>query len=53
MAEEVFRLVLFLAVEFQWTIAEMDITAAYLQAEGFVRYVFVRPPTQEQARGYV
>jgi len=53
MSEEVFRLVLSLATEFEWTIAEMDITAAYLQAKGFEREIFVRPPQQETSSNQI
>lgn len=48
MSEEVFRLVMSIATEFKWIIAEMDITAAYLQAKGFEREIYVRPPPQEE-----
>ncbi len=50
---EVFRLVFSLAVEFSWKICEMDIKAAYLQAQGFERDIYVRPPQQENAKGFV
>jgi len=53
MSEEVFRLVMSLAAEFKWTIAEMDITAAYLQAKGFEREIFVRPPAQENHSNHI
>eukprot|EP00171_Calliarthron_tuberculosum_P004588 IDg4588t1 len=46
---EVFRLVLSIAVELKWTISEMDVTAAFLQAKGFDRNVYVRPPTEEKS----
>lgn len=41
---EVFRLVISIAVENQWKMGEMDVTAAFLQAKGFQRDVFVNPP---------
>jgi len=53
MSEEVFRLIMSLAAEYKWTIGEMDITAAYLQAKGFEREIFVRPPPQEQGNNRI
>jgi len=53
MSEEVFRLIMSLAAEFKWTIGEMDITAAYLQAKGFERQIYVRPPPQEQGNNHI
>ena len=41
---EVLRLVLSLVAEHRWTVAQMDIETAFLQALGFDRQVFVRPP---------
>eukprot|EP00171_Calliarthron_tuberculosum_P023073 IDg23073t1 len=35
--------------EFSWAIGEMDVTAAFLQAQGFKRQVYVRPPRDECA----
>ncbi len=48
---EVFRLVVSISVEMQWDICEMDVTAAFLQARGFNRDIFVRPPREEGAQG--
>eukprot|EP00171_Calliarthron_tuberculosum_P018277 IDg18277t1 len=50
---EVFRLVLSLAAEFKWILGEMDIKAAYLQAKGFERTIYVRPPKEVQCRDYL
>jgi len=49
MSMEIFRLVLSLATEFKWEIGEMDITAAYLQAKGFDRDVYVKPPKEDNS----
>eukprot|EP00171_Calliarthron_tuberculosum_P023568 IDg23568t1 len=51
MNPENFRLLLSISVEKNWEIAEMDIAAAYLQATGFIRDIFVVPPREEQVRG--
>ncbi len=47
---EVFRLVVSISVEKKWDICEMDVTAAFLQAKGFERDVYVRPPREEGAK---
>ncbi len=38
---EVFQLVVSISVEMHWDICEMDVTAAFLQANGFNRDVFL------------
>lgn len=43
---DIFRLVLSFAAEFKWTIAQMDVKTAFLQALGFDRKVFVKPPKE-------
>lgn len=43
---EIFRLVLSIAAEHAWELGQMDITAAFLQASGFDREVYVRPPKE-------
>lgn len=43
MSLEVFRWVLFTDGEMGWQIGQMDIKAAYLQAKGFSRTIYVRP----------
>eukprot|EP00171_Calliarthron_tuberculosum_P001417 IDg1417t1 len=48
---EVFRLILSFAAERKWTLGEMDVKAAYLQAKGFERDIYVHPPREEQSRG--
>ena len=47
---EIFRLVLSISAEYKWTIAQMDIKTAYLQAQGFNRQIFVRPPKEVKDR---
>eukprot|EP00171_Calliarthron_tuberculosum_P004750 IDg4750t1 len=47
MLMECFRLVMSIAAENAWDVGEMEITAAFLQAFGFSRLVFVRPPPEE------
>ena len=46
---EIFRLLLSIASENKWTIGEMDVTAAFLQSNGFSREIYVRPPKEEQS----
>lgn len=41
------RIVISLAVERQWRIKKMDVKSAYLQAKGFDRDIYVRPPREE------
>ena len=43
---EVFHLLLSLASKFKWIIAQMDLETAFLQALGFTREIFVRPPRE-------
>lgn len=43
---EIFRLVLSLAAEHSWQIAQMDVSTAFLQAEGFTRDIYVKPPKE-------
>eukprot|EP00171_Calliarthron_tuberculosum_P022319 IDg22319t1 len=50
MNPEVFRLVLSISVEMGWPIGEMDIAAAYLQALGFTREIYMKPPKEETKR---
>lgn len=50
---ERFRLVISLAVEHKWNLCEMDVKCALLQANGFEGDIFVRPPQEEDAKGYV
>ena len=44
---DTFRLVLSISAQNRWKVAEMDITAAFLQACGLSRIVYVRPPSEE------
>lgn len=44
---ETFRLVLSIAAEKHWQIGQMDVKAAYLQAQGFNRDIYVKPPKEE------
>lgn len=48
---DIFRLVLSLCVVFGWVIGQMDVRAAFLQARGFNRRIFVRPPREAAAHG--
>lgn len=41
------RLLLSLAAENRWRVRKMDVKSAYLQAKGFKRDIFVRPPREE------
>ena len=43
---EIFRLILSISAEFKWTIAQMDIKTAFLQAQGFDRTIYVKPPKE-------
>lgn len=47
MLMEVFRLVISVGVEQHWEIGSMDVRAAFLQADGFSRSIYVRPPREE------
>jgi Reverse transcriptase (RNA-dependent DNA polymerase) len=47
MAVEIFRFLISIAAERGWTLASLVIKAAYLQAEGYNRLVFVKPPREE------
>lgn len=51
MLMEVFRLVLLIGVERKWDVGSMDVRAAFLQAKGFDRCVYVRPPREEANSG--
>jgi len=51
LSPELFRLVISIATEKKWEQGEMDITAAFLQARGFDREIYVRPPKEESTRG--
>ncbi len=48
---EVFRLLLSIAAEMKWEIGQMDIEAAFLQALGFNRVIYVRPPREAGLKG--
>lgn len=41
---EMFRIVLSVAAEHSWILGQMDIKTAYLQACGFQRDLYVKPP---------
>lgn len=47
----IFRLLLSVATQKQWDIGEMEVTAAFLQAKGFSREIYVRPPREAHATG--
>jgi Reverse transcriptase (RNA-dependent DNA polymerase) len=47
MSVEVMRLLVSMAAERGWRLGSLDIKAAYLQASGFDREIFVRPPKEE------
>eukprot|EP00171_Calliarthron_tuberculosum_P014136 IDg14136t1 len=47
MNAEMMRILFSIAVEKEWQIGQMDVRAALLQAKGFDRMVFVRPPREE------
>lgn len=44
---QIFRLVLSIAAERCWSIGQMDIRTAFLQAKGFERVIYVKPPVEE------
>ena len=48
MLMEVFRITISIRVEKSWDIGSMDIRAAFLQANGFNRSIYVRPPREEE-----
>ena len=48
MSVEVLRMIVSIAVENQWRIGSLDVKAAYLQATGFNRIIYVRPPKEDQ-----
>jgi len=50
MLMEIFRLVISIGVEQRWNIGSMDVRAAFLQADGFNRTIYVRPPREEDQR---
>lgn len=41
------RLIISLAVEHGWKFKKMDVKTAHIQANGFKRTIFVRPPRDE------
>ncbi len=43
-------MVVSISVEKKWDICEMDVTAAFLQAKGFERDVYVRPLARKEPR---
>jgi hypothetical protein len=47
MAVDIFRFLISIAAYRGWTLASLDIKAAYLQAEDYNRLVFVKPPREE------
>jgi Reverse transcriptase (RNA-dependent DNA polymerase) len=47
MAVDIFRFLVSIAAERGWTLASLDIKAAYLQAEDYDRLVSVKPPKEE------
>jgi hypothetical protein len=47
-AVDTFRFLISIAAERGWTLASLDIKAAYLQAEDYNRLVLVKPPRQER-----
>jgi hypothetical protein len=47
MSVTVLRLFLSIATENDWRVGSLDIKAAYLQANGFSREIYVRPPQEE------
>jgi Reverse transcriptase (RNA-dependent DNA polymerase) len=47
MAVDIFRFLISIAAERGWTLASLDIKAAYLQAEEYNRLVFVKTPREE------
>jgi Reverse transcriptase (RNA-dependent DNA polymerase) len=47
MSTEVMRLLISVVAERGWRIGSLDVKAAYLQADGFNRDIFVRPPSEE------
>ena len=51
MLMEVFRIVISIGVEKIWDIGSMDVRAAFLQANGFNRTIYVRPPREEEQPG--
>lgn len=48
---EIFRLLLSLCVAYGWDIGQMDVKAAFLQARGFNRLIYVRPPREAKLKG--
>lgn len=50
---DTFRIVLSIAAEMKWRIAQMDAEAAFLQARGFLREIYVRPPKEAGEPGFM
>lgn len=50
---ETFKLLFSIAAKRKWTIAEMYVKGAYLQAKGFICDVYVRPPSYENSKNHV
>lgn len=48
---DIFRLVLSLATDLGWDVEQRDLKTAFLQALGFARKVYVRPPREVQEQG--
>jgi Reverse transcriptase (RNA-dependent DNA polymerase) len=53
MAVEILRLIVSIAAEKGWKLGSLDVKAAYLQAAGFQREIYVRPPSEEGDNSHV
>jgi Reverse transcriptase (RNA-dependent DNA polymerase) len=50
MSVDVLRIIVSIAVEIGWRLGSLDVKAAYLQAMGFSREIYVRPPKEENEK---
>jgi Reverse transcriptase (RNA-dependent DNA polymerase) len=53
MSFKVLRQIFSISVEKNWRLGSLDVKAAYLQATGFNREIYVRPPVEEHDASHV
>jgi Reverse transcriptase (RNA-dependent DNA polymerase) len=53
MAADILRLIVSIAAETGWKLGSLDVKPAYLQAAGFKREIYVRPPSEEGDNSHV
>ena len=53
MRPDLLRLVCSFAAQRSWDICEMDVKCAFLQADGFHRIIYMKPPIEDPSRNYL